>query len=145
MCHCTPKQCHAHVIAHEIRRRLRTRGIYIEVDDGGWERPEERGDTGSNAGKEDEGADASMDEEASRATAQRADPGAPSHAPTDMTNASPTLTECWIDKNKERNERAYEEFMIQMTTEAAATAVEATTKTAGQTAPGEKSATEAGD
>ena len=130
MCHCTPKHCHAHVIAHEIRCRLRTRGIYIEVDDGGWERPEERGDAGSNAGMEDEGADASMDEEASHATAQRADPGAPSHAPADMMNASPTLAECWIDENKERNERAYEEFMIQMATEAAATAVEATTATA---------------
>jgi len=36
MCHCAPKRCHAHVVAHEIRHRLHKRGIHILVDDGGW-------------------------------------------------------------------------------------------------------------
>lgn len=61
MCHCAPKRCHAHVIAHEIQRRLRTRDIHILVEDGGWGRTEvlyeddDRGDDDMSTNCEDGG------------------------------------------------------------------------------------------
>jgi hypothetical protein len=130
MCHCAPKRCHAHAIAREIRRRLRTRGVDIHVDDGGWEGPpEERMDADMHADNEEAG---EMTVDGTDVTAARqTDPGTPSHTPTDTTRAPRALPGDWVSrlfdkllahKYNGRNQRAYEEFMAQMATKAAGTA-----------------------
>jgi hypothetical protein len=134
MCHCAPKRCHAHAIAREIRRRLRTRGVDIHVDDGGWEGPpEERMDADMHADNEEAG---EMTVDGTDVTAARqTDPGTPSHTPTDTTRAPRALPGDWVSrlfdkllahKYNGRNQRAYEEFMAQMATKAAGTAASST-------------------
>ena len=120
LCHCAPKRCHAHVIAREIQRRLRARGVHILVDNGGWEESEAHGDDGTNADETNGGADASSDDEAVRATERRAEQGAPDEeALTEWTGAPPALpgrgANRLIEKlqerhNRLRNKRAYEAF-----------------------------------
>jgi hypothetical protein len=133
MCHCAPKRCHAHAIASEIRRRLLTRGVDIHVDDGGWEGPPEPCmDADTYADHDDEDAEARTVDEAGTAAAHQHDPGTPSHNPTDTMSAPRAPPECWVSrlfnkllehKKHGRNQRAYEEFMAQMETEAVATAM----------------------
>ena len=129
MCHCAPKRCHAHAIASEIRRRLLTRGVDIHVEDGGWEEPPELCmDVDTYVEHDDEDAEAMTVDEAGIAAAHQNDPGTPSHHPNDTTSAPGAPPGCWVSrlfdkllahKQHGRNQRAYEEFMAQMETEAA--------------------------
>ena len=99
MCHCAPKRCHAHVLAHEIQRRLQTRGIHILVEDGGWGRAETyedngRGDDDVSIHDEDRGnADSTCGARADtggRASATQ-DPAVPRGAHTDAADGQPEL------------------------------------------------------
>jgi hypothetical protein len=129
MCHCAPKRCHAHAIASEIRRRLLTRGVDIHVDDGGWEGPPELCmDVDTYVEHEEEDAEAMTVDEAGITAAHQNDPGTPSHHPNDTTSVPGAPPGCWVSrlfdkllahKQHGRNQRAYEEFMAQMETEAA--------------------------
>jgi hypothetical protein len=71
-------------------------------------------------------------DEAGIAAAHQNDPGTPCHHPNDTTSAPGAPPGCWVSrlfdkllahKQHGRNQRAYEEFMAQMETEAAAMAV----------------------
>ena len=98
MCHCAPKRCHAHVIAHEIQRRLRTRDVHILVEDGGWGRTEvlygddDRGDDDMSTNCED-GGNADSIRDAGAGTEERAnathDPAMPCGAHTDAASGQP--------------------------------------------------------
>jgi hypothetical protein len=100
MCHCAPKRCHAHVIAHEIQRRLRTRDIHILVEDGGRGRTavlcenDDRGDDGMSTNCED-GGNADNIHDAGAGTEGRAsathDPAGPCGAHTDTASGQPEL------------------------------------------------------
>jgi hypothetical protein len=113
MCHCAPKRCHAHVLAHEIRRRLRTRDIHILVEDGGWGRTEvlyeddDRGDDDMSTNREDGGnADSIRDAGAGaerRASATH-DPAVPRGAHTDAASEQPELFPKLLARLKEHRE-----------------------------------------
>jgi len=125
MCHCAPKRCHAHVLAHEIQRRLRTRDIHILVEDGGWGRTEvlyeddDRGDDYMSTNCGDGGnADSIRDAEAGtegRASATH-DPAVPCGTHTDAASGQPELFPKLLARlkghreNRLRNESAIAAF-----------------------------------
>jgi hypothetical protein len=125
MCHCAPKRCHAHVIAHEIQRRLRTRDIHILVEDGGWERTEvlyeddDHGDDGMSTNCED-GGNADSIRDAGAGTEGRAsathDTAVPCGAHTDAASGQPELFPKLLARikghreNRLRNESAIAAF-----------------------------------
>ena len=101
MCHCAPKRCHAHVIAHDIRLRLRARGIHIEVDGNERGGPEGYGEDGISADGGDEGEAAEMGDADASAGEHADDPDAPTRGQTDTTREPFAL----IDKLHARRTR----------------------------------------
>jgi hypothetical protein len=77
MCHCAPKRCHAHVIAHEIQYRLHKRGIHILVDDGRWKGDAAHGADAQPTDDGRDGADADMTAIDEGAEGHAGDPAAP--------------------------------------------------------------------